>query len=50
MICPIMSRPLQLPIVGDDYHSLGELLEVTCGDDCKARRSDGSCKFIDGKE
>ncbi len=39
-LCPVMSRP----------HPLGVLLEVYCRENCKARRKDGGCKLIDGKE
>jgi hypothetical protein len=52
MICPIMSRPLQHVIDdGSTYHSLGELLEVYCCDDCAwYNKQRGGCKSIDGKE
>jgi hypothetical protein len=45
-----MSRPLQQAFDGNSYHPLGELLEVWCRDDCAAKRKDGGCKLIDGKE
>jgi hypothetical protein len=44
-LCPFMSRPI-------DYLNcaLGRLLSVYCQKDCMARRRDGGCKLIDGKE
>lgn len=44
-LCPFMSRA-----IGDNNYSVAELFEVYCRDDCVAKRKDGGCKLIDGKE
>jgi len=51
-LCPVMSRPLQYSQSDNwgNYPPLGEFFEVYCGENCKARRKDGGCKLIDGKE